>query len=430
VRARPDPARPAAGAEAPLGLAGLPLGDPKRLFRLMDEVLTARADASDVRGLLRWCVDEVFETLRFDLGVVAVALYAEREGAFHQEHVTGAAPGDLALALDPGHPALAALFAHGTVVRRDPAVHAADPLGGRPFAAALVAAPGGRHLILLALPAQCDGATIDFVLATLRTVLSARMLQERWRRSLREAAEIQRGLLPDRAPAVPGYDVAGRSVTADEVGGDFYDFFDHGSGAFGLVVGDASGHGLPAALVARDVIVGLRMGMDGETKISRVLSRLNGVLRAGVPFSSFVSAFYAEVEPDGLLFYANAGHPPPLVVDAVGTSALATGDVALGPLSDARFRRRVARLEEGALLAVYTDGIVERRNRLGDHFGEERLVEALAGAVGTSAAAAVETVFAAAAAFGSGAPWEDDATLVVVRRLPPARPPFTATPRP
>ena len=93
-----------------------------------------------------------------------------------------------------------------------------------------------------------------------------------------------------------GYDLAARSVAADEVGGDFYDFEDFGSDMLGVSIGDASGHGLPAALLVRDVVTGLRMGIEKELKVAHVFEKLNRVIHRSRLSSRFVSVFYGELE--------------------------------------------------------------------------------------------------------------------------------------
>ena len=92
------------------------------------------------------------------------------------------------------------------------------------------------------------------------------------------------------------------------MGGDFYDFHDLGEGTLGIAIGDASGHGLPAALLVRDVVTGLRMGIEKELKVAHVFEKLNRVIHRSRLSSRFVSVFYAELDRDGNLVYVNAGH--------------------------------------------------------------------------------------------------------------------------
>ena len=132
------------------------------------------------------------------------------------------------------------------------------------------------------------------------------------RGSFAEAAEIQQSLLVEEPPDFPGYDIACRSVPADEVGGDFYDFHDLAE-VLAVSIGDASGHGLPAALLVRDVVTGLRMGIERDMKIVHVFERLNQVIHRTRLSSRFVWVFYGELESDGNLVYVNAGHQPPML---------------------------------------------------------------------------------------------------------------------
>jgi sigma-B regulation protein RsbU (phosphoserine phosphatase) len=137
-----------------------------------------------------------------------------------------------------------------------------------------------------------------------------------------------------------------------------------------------------------------------------------------------VSVFYGELELSGSLIYINAGHQPPLLFGPGGVEELQTGGTVIGPLPEARFRRGFARLDPGSVLVLCTDGILERRNRKGEFFGEERLKQVIEKNHGESAQAICDALFAAALAFGKARPWEDDATAVIVRRLPgaPAQP--------
>ena len=154
---------------------------------------------------------------------------------------------------------------------------------------------------------------LDFALNTVRAALGSRLMEERARGSFREAAEIQQSLLLDELPEFPGYELAARSVPTEEVGGDFFDFIPFDGEMLGLAIGDASGHGLPAALLVRDLVTGLRMGIERELKVAPVLTKLNRVIHRSRLSSRFVSVFYGELEASGNLIYVNAGHQPPLL---------------------------------------------------------------------------------------------------------------------
>jgi sigma-B regulation protein RsbU (phosphoserine phosphatase) len=184
-----------------------------------------------------------------------------------------------------------------------------------------------------------------------------------------------------------------------------------------VAIGDASGHGLPAALLVRDVVTGLRMGLERELKVSHVFEKLNRVIHRSKLSSRFVSVFYGELEQDGNLIYVNAGHQPPVIFGAKGERALDVGGTVIGPLPEVRFRRGIARLEPGETLVACTDGILERRGPKGEFFGEARLAALVRESRALGAEPLLERLFEAARAWGGSRPWEDDATLVVVRRL-------------
>jgi sigma-B regulation protein RsbU (phosphoserine phosphatase) len=240
---------------------------------------------------------------------------------------------------------------------------------------------------------------------------------------MRDAAEIQQSLLVARPPAFQGFDLACRSVAAEEVGGDFYDFYDFGSDILGLAIGDASGHGLPAALLVRDVVTGLRIGLERELKATHVLEKLNRVVHRSRMSSRFVSVFYAELESTGALIYVNAGHPPPLLFKFVSPGApggevaeLSMGGTVIGPLPAVTFRRGLAHLDPGDVLVLCTDGILERADEADEFFGAPGVEAVVRARAGESAQAILGAIFSACFAHRGGRPWADDATVVVLKR--------------
>lgn len=260
-------------------------------------------------------------------------------------------------------------------------------------------------------------AAAELVLNTACSILSVRLAEERLGATMREAAAIQESLLPARAPYFAGFELAARSQPADEVGGDWFDYLPLGEGALGLSIGDASGHGLPAALMARDVVIGLRMGIEREFKAGHALEKLNRVLHASTLSSCFASLLFGELEDNGSFFYYNAGHDAPLLVSEAGCTLLRTGGTVLGPLPEARYRRHFAHLDKGSVLALYTDGLIEQRSRGGELFGLERLQALLHRERAGTADELVERVFAEVQRFGAGGGAPDDQTLLIVKRL-------------
>jgi sigma-B regulation protein RsbU (phosphoserine phosphatase) len=178
----------------------------------------------------------------------------------------------------------------------------------------------------------------------------------------------------------------------------------------------------------RDVVTGLRMGIEKELKVAHVFEKLNRVIHRSRLSSRFVSVFYGELERDGSLVYVNAGHQPPILFfrelqpGKPSEAELSIGGTVIGPLPEAQFRRGFARVHPGEVLLMLTDGILERRDKAGEFFGEDRVREIVRAMQDLSAQVILDRLFEAALAWGEGRPWEDDATIVIVKRMeaPPA----------
>ncbi len=394
----------------------------RRLDALFDSLKTRRAQPKLVEAFLEDC----FATLRDDLRLRAGLLYAERRDGFVLVKAVGDVPGaSPSETLDPERPPLADLVHHRVYVYRNPDLDGSPyRLGVFPRAAVaglIVGHRPVRYALFFLLNDGWQMDELDFALNTIRAALGARLVDVRVRGSFREAAEIQQSLL-EEPPAFPGYQLACRSVAAEEVGGDFYDFHDLGEGVLGLAIGDASGHGLPAALLVRDVVTGLRMGIEKELKVAHVFTKLNQVIHRSRLSSRFVSVFYGELEADGNFVYVNAGHQPPILFfkdlrpGEPCELELTVGGTVVGPLPEVRFRRGFARVRPGEVLVLCTDGILERRDTTGEFFGVDRLRAAVRETQTQSAQAILDRLFDDSARWGSGRPWEDDATIVVLKR--------------
>ena len=171
-----------------------------------------------------------------------------------------------------------------------------------------------KWLLIFCLKENWVREEVTLFLNSVQTALNYRLFSDIIRDELEQAEEIQKSLLPQKSPKFAGYDIFGRSIPAEVVGGDFYEYFNFEEGNFGISIGDASGHGLPAALLVRDVVIGLRMGLASEYKLVYTLKKLNRVIQQSTFASNFVSLFIGEMERDGHLFYVNAGHPAPFLV--------------------------------------------------------------------------------------------------------------------
>ena len=239
------------------------------------------------------------------------------------------------------------------------------------------------------------------------------------------ARQIQRGLLPQDRPAVPGWEFASSYRAAHQVGGDFYDFLTlpGEAGRLGIVVADVAGKGVPAALMmALGRTVVRAAAADGRDP-SCALDLANRLLMDDSQANLFVTAFYAVLDTaTGRLTYANAGHNRPLLLRAKSgeMEELAAKGIALNVFDDIALEQRVAELAPGDLVGFYTDGVTEALDAAGQPFGDARLRAALAGNLGARAEQTLAGVLEAVYRFAGDTPPSDDLTLIVAKRLAPA----------
>lgn len=249
-------------------------------------------------------------------------------------------------------------------------------------------------------------------------------------RELAVVGEIQRSLLPNATPDIPGFDVATYYATSARAGGDYYDFFpiavdSRGTQHWGFLIADVSGHGTPAAVLmaVTHAIAHTRPG--SPIPAGHLLGYVNGHLaRSYTSAGSFVTAFYATLDPSTRrLSYAIAGHNPPIVVRRGAILTLDGGaGMPLGLDPAEAYRDSSFMLERGDLLVLHTDGITEAMRpgaSPGHHelFGETRLVELLRDLGDAPADDCVRRIERAVLDFTRGAAATDDRTLVVVRCL-------------
>lgn len=232
-----------------------------------------------------------------------------------------------------------------------------------------------------------------------------------------QAREIQLSLLPSGRPDFAGYDIAAVSVPASQVGGDLYDFIELDATTLAVTVADASGHGLPAALQARDVAIGIRMGAERDFKIRRMIGKLNRIIHGSGVVSRFVSLVYGELEQKGAFSYVNCGHPPALLLDSSGFRELSEGGLMLGPFPDAEYQLGFERLEPASMLGIFTDGVIERVSRDDEQFGLERVRDWMLDWRDGPADRAVSDLIRRLQAFGHGEPFDDDVSMMLIRRL-------------
>ncbi len=276
---------------------------------------------------------------------------------------------------------------------------------------------------LAAFSAQ-DGKLLEFFASAAAVSIEKALLHrhvlesQRIEQQLRLAHEVQTGLLPDAAPDLPGYDIAAIGLPTGAIGGDYYDYVPLAPERLGLVVADVSGKGIPAALIMATFRAALRAELRRQPDLAAVAARLNGVVMESRDASRFVTAVCGVLEQrSGRFTYVNCGHNPPVLLRASGADELlGQGGPALGLFADEGFEAGCARLDAGDTLVLFTDGVVEPTDAGDVEFGAERLAATVRGAAGGPAADALQAVVEATRLHSGRSEYEDDFTLVVVRR--------------
>ena len=265
----------------------------------------------------------------------------------------------------------------------------------------------------------------DAASAAIGRALLHRELLERRRaeHQMQLAQEVQSRLLPERAPQVPGYDIAGLCLPTFEIGGDYYDYLEISDELLGLVIADVCGKGIAAALNMSAFRSVLRCHAKGRPEPSHLANRLNLLMPDATAEAAYVTCVYALLEPrDGWLRYTNCGHNPPLHLRADGSvDRLDTGGFPLGIFSDSRYETGVTLLEPGDVVLFYTDGVVEGRDSRSEEFGIERLAAVLRQSRCKPIPELLQEIVEATRAHCGTQGFQDDFTVMLVRRAHAAK---------
>ena len=294
--------------------------------------------------------------------------------------------------------------------------------------------PDDRAFGLLALAGKRDGSAFTAGDGRLLQALGAqagtaihteRLVRElsrseRIRSEFEIARQLQRSLLPAASPNILGVEIAATCQPSGHVGGDYFDFFSLQDGRVAIVIADVSGHGVGSAMV----MAGLRSTLHAEVQAgfspARVLEKANRLLVNDLGESGmFVSVFLAAYDPTtGGLSYCNAGHPPPLLLPSREpvSHRLDVGGMLLGIVPGATYEVGTSRLDRGAILVLYTDGLTEARNSGGELFGEEALASLIRDSRALGSGEVHAAILGCLADHLKGREPEDDVTLIVTSR--------------
>ena len=236
---------------------------------------------------------------------------------------------------------------------------------------------------------------------------------------LEVARQVQLELLPAKDPELSGYDISAYNFPTEEVSGDYYDWVKIYDDQIAIVIADVAGKGVPAALLMAFLRASLRAAshIGYATNISMV--KVNYLLWESIERNQFVTAFYGILDASKqTLSYSNAGHNPPLLVNAAGTSRfMERGEQPLGMFRDTRYHQYYLEMKPGDVLVLYTDGATEALSPSGEEFGRERLAQAVKEAYERPAREMIATLQLAILEWTDQAGSNDDVTFFVIKAL-------------
>lgn len=233
------------------------------------------------------------------------------------------------------------------------------------------------------------------------------------------AREVQLELLPSDDPQVEGFDISAYVFPTEEVSGDYYDWVKMFDDQLAIIVADAVGKGIPAALLMAFLRASLRSGVQIGYAPQIAFAKVSNLLWDSVEDHQFITAVYGILDATNKTFvYSNAGHNPPLLISSNGEYRFVEyGDLPLGMFHDSRYHQHFIRIEAGQILVLYTDGITEATNLDGEDFGQERFANCVLDAFDLSAKDIITFVRKGLTDFTEREFLDDDGTLFIVKAL-------------
>lgn len=388
-------------------------------LKKLEKTLEAIESSTKVSSMLQAILESIVNCLGKDLGITAGRLYEQTNSHYLLISQVGDSHAPSSYMISMEYKAVQKLRQEGQVFIQstdpefDPEIEA--PLEVSSFAA-ISLGDNDAYVISFTLTEPIAEEKVHYLLTSIRFVANLKIRTKRLESYIAEARKIQQALLPQKFPKFFDYDLYGKSLPAEIVGGDVFDIIPVSDTILGLAIADASGHGLPAALQVRDVIIGLRMGLAKDLKIVRTMEKLNSVLSHAGKSHEFITLFYAELEDNGNFFYSNAGHHPPIFFGNTTVHELNRGGLIMGPYPDAKYERGFVFFEPGNVLVMYTDGVTEATNRVGEEFGTERLIQIIQNDRKASSKDLCEKIFQSIDEFTESDPPRDDRTVFILKK--------------
>lgn len=253
-----------------------------------------------------------------------------------------------------------------------------------------------------------------------KVMLHEQLIQKkRLEGQLEVARQVQLELLPAADPQLEGFDICAWNFSTEEVSGDYYDWVSIYEDQIGMVIADVSGKGVPAALLMAFLRASLRAAIHIGYAPHISMAKVNYLLWESIERNQFVTAFYGVLDASNkTLAYTNAGHNPPLLMDADGTARfIERGGLPLGMFRDTRYYEYYQAIEPGQILVLYTDGATEALGANGEEYGRQRLEAAVRASRHLSARELITAIQQDVLAWTDGRGASDDMTFFIVKAL-------------
>jgi sigma-B regulation protein RsbU (phosphoserine phosphatase) len=243
--------------------------------------------------------------------------------------------------------------------------------------------------------------------------------KKRLQAQLEIARQVQLELLPPSDPKVAGFDISAYIFPTEEVSGDYYDWVKMSDDQIGVVVADAVGKGIPAALLMSFLRASLRSGVQIGYAPHIALSKVGNLLWDSVDDNQFVTAIYGILDATNKTFvYSNAGHNPPLLIKPNGEYRFVEyGDLPLGMFQNTHYHQHFIKFDNNQLLVLYTDGITESANEKGEEYGQERFAKRVLEGINLPAKELIDFIRKGVADFTERKFLDDDGTLFIVKAV-------------
>ena len=271
--------------------------------------------------------------------------------------------------------------------------------------------------------AQDDLAILEMLASQVAIIIEKTELykelveKKRLQAQLEIAREVQLELLPGMDPKLEGFDMSAYVFPTEQVSGDYYDWVKVFDDQIAIIVADAVGKGIPAALLASFLRASMRAGVQIGYAPNVAFAKVGNLLWDSVEAHQFITAIYGVLDATNRTFvYSNAGHNPPLLVGKNGKYRYVEyGDMALGMFRDIHYHQHFIRLEKEQVLVLYTDGITEAANEDGDEYGKDRFAKRVLDGMNLSAKEMIEFIRQDIAVFTKRTALDDDATLFIIK---------------